>query len=91
MGTLKPGATYIYESEGGRIYAREFGSSERKLVGYDVKQQETAERKYYMNQMNDVLTMCEKDPAMKDLLDQLFVLYNLKRNHNDDSILWHPV
>lgn len=81
MGTLKPGATYIYESEGGRIYAREFGSTERKLVGYDVKQQEAAERRYYMNQMNDILTMAETDPAMRDLLNQLFVLYNLKRTH----------
>jgi hypothetical protein len=27
------------------------------------------------------LTMCESDPAMKQLLEQLFVLYNLKKNH----------
>lgn len=81
MGALKPGATYIYESEGGRIYAREFGKTERQLVGYDVKQQEAAERRFYMNEMNHVLAMCEQDPAMKDLLDQLFVLYNLKRTH----------
>jgi hypothetical protein len=25
--------------------------------------------------------MCETDPAMKELLDQLFVLYNLKKTH----------
>lgn len=79
MGTLKPGATYIYESEGGRIYAREFGKTERQVVGYDVKQQETAERRYYMNEMNNVLAMCERDPAMRELLDKLFVLYNLKK------------
>lgn len=90
MGSLKPGATYIYESENGRVYAREFGSSERKLVGYDHRQQETAERRYYMNEMNEVLRMCEQDPAMKELLEQLFMLYNLKRNHKDE-ILWHPV
>ena len=79
MGTLKPGATYIYESEGGRVYAREFGKTERQLVGYDNKQQETAERRYYMTEMNKVLKMCETDLAMKDLLDRLFVLYNLKK------------
>mgnify|MGYP003704952859 CR=1 FL=1 len=33
----------------------------------------------YMNEMNNVLAMCEKDPAMNELLDQLFVLYNLKK------------
>jgi len=36
MGSLKPGATYIYERNGEEIYAREFGSptSERQLIGY---------------------------------------------------------
>ena len=81
MGTLKPGATYIYERVDGRIYAREFGKTDRQLVGYDLKQQEAAERRYYMNHMNEVLTMSERDPAMRELLEQLFVLYNLKKTH----------
>ena len=34
MGTLKPGATYIYERNGDEVYAREFGETERKLIGY---------------------------------------------------------
>ena len=81
MGTLTPGVTYIYERADGRIYAREFGKTERKLVGYDHKQQETAEMRYYMTEMNNVLLMCEKDPGMKELLDQLFLMYNLKKSH----------
>ena len=79
MGTLKPGATYIYESDGTRVYAREFGSTERKVIGYAHGAQEREERKYYMNQMNEILTMAEKDPSMRELLDQLFVMYNLKK------------
>ena len=35
MGTLKPGAAYIYERVGPTIYARELGSTERTVVGYD--------------------------------------------------------
>jgi hypothetical protein len=35
MGTLKPDATYIYERNGDEVYAREFGSNERKLIGYN--------------------------------------------------------
>jgi hypothetical protein len=37
MGTLKPGATYIYERAEGIIYAREFGAdpSTRQVVGYE--------------------------------------------------------
>lgn len=81
MGTLNPGAAYIYERADGRIYAREFGKTERHIVGYDLKQQETAERRYYMTKMNDVLVMCEQHPDMKELLDKLFVLYNLKKTN----------
>lgn len=34
MGQLKPGATYIYERAGDEVYAREFGATDRKLIGY---------------------------------------------------------
>jgi hypothetical protein len=34
MGSLKPGATYIYERNGEEVYAREFGEADRKLIGY---------------------------------------------------------
>ena len=81
MGTLKPGATYIYERSGGRIYAREFGSAERQIVGYDLEQHQTAERRYYQNEINQVLIMCEQHPDMKELLDKLFVLYNLRKQN----------
>ena len=36
MGSLKPDTTYIYERNGPVIYAREFGATERRVVGYDV-------------------------------------------------------
>jgi len=37
MGTLKPGATLIYERADGIIYAREFGADPgtRQMVGYE--------------------------------------------------------
>ena len=36
MGTLTPGASYIYERNGEEIYAREIGApiQSRKLIGY---------------------------------------------------------
>ena len=34
MGTLTPGATYIYERNGEEIYAREAGKTERTMIGY---------------------------------------------------------
>lgn len=78
MGTLKPGATYIYERVAGSIFAREFGKSERKLVGYDSNI--SPEMEIYRSEINQVLLMCESDPAMKEMLDQLFVMYNLKKH-----------
>ena len=77
MGSLTPGATYIYERVAGTIFAREFGSTDRKVVGYDTDL--SHDFAMYKSQINQVLTMCEQDPAMKELLDQLFVLYNLKK------------
>lgn len=79
MGTLTPGATYIYERVAGSIFAREFGKTERKLVGYTTDI--SPEMQMLRSEINQVLLMCEHDPAMKELLDQLFVMYNLKKTH----------
>lgn len=84
MGSLKPGATYIYERAGGMVYAREFGadSSTRKLIGYAADDDNiTASTKRLLSDLNEVVKMCESDPGMKELLDQLFVMYNLKKTH----------
>ena len=79
MGSLKPGATYIYERVAGSIFAREFGKTERKHVGYTTDL--SPEMNLYRSEINQMLLMCEHDPAMRELLDQLFVLYNLKKTN----------
>ena len=79
MGSLKPGATYIYERAGGIVYAREFGQTERHVVGYDAHN--SPEQLRTREQINDILRMCETDPAMQSMLEQLFVMYNLKKTH----------
>lgn len=78
MGSLTPGATYIYERVDDRIYAREIGKTKRQLVGWDTDN--GLAMRGYRSEINHVLTMCETDPAMRELLDQLFVLYNLKKS-----------
>jgi hypothetical protein len=37
MGTLKPGATYVYERDKGTVYSREMGAdpSTREVVGWE--------------------------------------------------------
>ena len=77
MGTLTPSTTLVYERVGATIYAREFGKPGRRIVGYDTAA--SPEMTLYRSEINQVLLMCEQDPAMKELLDQLFVMYNLKK------------
>jgi len=83
MGSLKPGATYIYERADGIIYAREFGKTKRTVVGYESGKEYdlSGPTKRMMSELNEVVRMCETDPVMKDMLDQLFVMYNLKKTH----------
>jgi hypothetical protein len=84
MGSLKPGATYIYERSGSAITAREFGAdiSTRRVVGYESDDGHiSASSKRMMSELNEVGKMCESDPAMQTLLEQLFVMYNLKKSH----------
>jgi hypothetical protein len=79
MGNLDPGATYIYERVDNRIYARKFGETKRRMVGWADNNDSGLAMRGYRSEINHVLTMCETDPAMRELLDQLFVLYNLKK------------
>lgn len=84
MGNLKPGATYIYERADGIIYAREFGKTKRTVVGYESGKDYdlTGANKRMLSELNDVVRMCETDPEMRELLDKLFVLYNLKKKES---------
>jgi hypothetical protein len=77
MGSLTSGATYIYERVDNRIYAREMGQTKRRLVGWS--DDTSLAMREYRSEINHVLAMCETDSAMRELLDQLFVLYNLKK------------
>ena len=82
MGSLKPGATYIYERAGGIIYAREYGETKRRVVGYETDDERiAASSKRLLSELNEVIKMCETDPAMQAMLEQLFVMYNLKKKH----------
>jgi hypothetical protein len=83
MGSLKPDTTYIYERNGPVIYAREFGATERRVVGYDVD----LENKIFgipQSRVAKILAiqqMAEADPGMRELWDQLEILYNLKNTN----------
>ena len=90
MGTLKPGATYIYERQGGTVYAREFGapSSERIVIGYDWELDDNPSRvrgatldSVKENQLWHKIQMAAKtNPTLQEALDRVKVLYELTKD-----------
>ena len=61
-----PIANYIYERVDDRIYARKFGETKRELIGW-TRGEESLAMRNYRSEINEVLTMCESDPAMREL------------------------
>lgn len=84
MSNLKPGATYIYESpDGGQtVYAREFNSSEKILVGrsymIDYEEQQQKEDALW----RAIRTASADNTALQDAMDHVIMIYNLT-NIND--------
>ncbi len=79
MGTLTPGATYVYESpDGGEtVYAREIGSTERRLIGKSYKAVLKEELMTEIDLFKKMFIAAKDDPALKDALERAKMLYYL--------------
>lgn len=82
MGTLKPGATYIYERSGNVTYAREVGAdpSTRFEIGrivdhtaFDVK----SDRLW-----QEIRHLAKTEPTLQSELDRVIMLYYLILDEN---------
>jgi len=87
MGTLTPGATYIYERVGNEIYARETGKTERKLVGYDHSPDPRTSdgRPLHDHILEDkmwgeIRRMAPTNPALQKALDRAIMIYKLSKD-----------
>ena len=82
MNTLTPGATYIYESPDGgdTVYAREFGKTERVMIGQNTRAKSLVDKIQEDKLWGEIRRMAETDPAMSDLLDRARIYYQLKKN-----------
>jgi hypothetical protein len=89
MSQLEPGATYVYEREGGRIYARRVGSTERTLVGEDFLEDIQARREKLAREWEPIVYAAEQNPALQEAIDRVKILYALTREEN--TIDHHPV
>ena len=90
MGTLKPGATYIYERNGEEIYAREFGETERKLIGYQYENKidpRTDDGRPLFEHLREdklwgeIRREAKTNPALQKALDRVKMLYRLSKDN----------
>lgn len=87
MGNLKPGATYIYERVDGTVYAREFGKTERTVVGYNYERDPLDHRNYMSNPKeaqlwHDIRIAAETNVTIRTLLEQAKTVYYLSKEHD---------
>jgi len=88
MGTLTPGATYIYERANGTIYAREQGSdpSARVEVGYQYDSRTNDGRPLHDHIMDDKLwgeirRAAKSNLALHEALEHAKMLYLLSKDY----------
>ena len=79
MGTLKPGATYIYEKADGVTYARESTSppTERFEIGRDYERFLKDELRLW----EDIVRAGRTNEALQAALDRVKLVYHLSKDH----------
>jgi len=86
---------YIYESPDGgdTVYRRLPGTSERELY----QDHRTVDGRPLIDHIREqkmwgeIHQMARTDEGLRELLDRAIIYYNLKRDHNKQSLDWHPV
>jgi len=84
MGSLKPGATYIYERVDGTVYAREAGSLERDAVGWDYEPKSKSQELLKENrEWRDILEAAKTNQALQDAVERVKIMYHLSKKDGD--------
>jgi hypothetical protein len=88
MGTLKPGATYIYERDKGTVYAREIGAapSTRKEIGYTYDPRTEDGRPLHDHLMDSkmwgqIRQEAKTNLALQKALDRVIMIYRLSKDN----------
>lgn len=79
MGTLKPGAIYIYERVGNSTYAREFGTMEKKLIGKDYDAKDFYSQLHDGQLWYDIRKTAETNPALQRALQNAILVYKISK------------
>jgi len=93
MGSLTPGASYIYERNGEEIYAREAGKTERIMIGYQyenkVDPRTNDGRPLHEHLKEDKLwgeirRAAKTNKALQSVLDRAILVYHLSKDHGKE-------
>jgi len=87
MGSLKPGATYVYERNNGIVYAREFGAdpSTRREIGWDYDPRTSDGRPLHDHIMDDkmwgeIRREAKTNVTLQKALDRVIMIYKLSKD-----------
>ena len=84
MGQLKPGATYIYERDGDTVFRREFGATQREVVGHDHRTPDGRPLHEHImdaKMWGDIRRAARTNPTLQDAVDQVIMIYQLSKKH----------
>ena len=89
MGSLKPGATYVYERVDNVTYAREIGAppESRVAIGWDYpytgKEYSKWAKEFTHNYMwSEIFEAAEHSPALQEALERVKIIYYLSKEKN---------
>jgi hypothetical protein len=92
MGSLKPGATYVYERANGITYAREVGAdpSTRQEIGWDYDPRTSDGRPLHDHMMDDKLWGAIRREAktnitLQEALERVKIIYYLSKENGNSK------
>lgn len=86
MGSLKPGATYVYERADGVTYARESGKVDRHPVGWEFDPRTADGRPLHDHIMDsklwgEIRRAAPTNPALQKALERAIMIYRLSKDN----------
>jgi hypothetical protein len=86
---LEPGASYVYERDGSRVYARKIGDTERILIGEDYYSDDKSRITQIVEEWAPIVQAAEHNPALQDALERAKIIYELSKTQ--EPLFHHPV
>ena len=85
MGSLTPGATYIYERVDDVVYSREVGTNDRQPIGWkwppgSKETRNTLDQIRDDKLWGDIRRSASSNPALQKALDHAILIYRLSKD-----------